>query len=159
MLNNSTELKNGILLEFAKTLELFDLTPIEARIFSFLYVEGKPLTLDELSDALGKSKTTMSNGIRNLGELNLVKRVWKRGVRKDLYQANKQLYRTLLSSYIKKWNDATEIRNEAVIELKYQFDQLREEEKDEDLQEKLEEILTFHTKLDSFFKEASEIKK
>jgi HTH-type transcriptional regulator, osmoprotectant uptake regulator len=160
MLDNTGEkFKNGILLEFAKTVELFGLSPIESRVFTILYVEGKPLTLDEMSEALGKSKTSMSTSIRSLVELNLVKRVWKKGVRKDLFQANTQLYKHFMSFYLKKWLDETEVRKEALTEIKNQTDQLASGEVDENLQNKLNNLLDFHNRLTDFFKEASKTKK
>ncbi|MFS0671925.1 GbsR/MarR family transcriptional regulator [Ornithinibacillus sp. 179-J 7C1 HS] len=160
MLDNSNEkVKNGILLEFAKTIELFGLSPLEARVFTILYIEEKPLTLDDLSEALGKSKTSMSTSVRSLVELNLVKRVWKKGVRKDLYQANTHLFKQFMSFYLKKWQDATEDRKDALLEIKKQIDQLKESEKDEDVENKLHDLLLFHKHLEEFFKEASDIKK
>ncbi|MEN2767719.1 GbsR/MarR family transcriptional regulator [Ornithinibacillus xuwenensis] len=159
MLDNSNEtIRNRILLEFAKTVELFDLNPLEARLFTYLYVEGEALTLDDMSDALGKSKTSMSTSVRSLVELNLVKRVWKKGVRKDLYQANTYLFKQFMSFYMKKWIDASEDRKEALLDIKYQLENLSSKNDSQNLQEKLESIIEFHQQLDSFFKEASEIK-
>jgi HTH-type transcriptional regulator, osmoprotectant uptake regulator len=153
--NNIDTIRNGILLEFAKTVELFDLTPIEARVFTYLYVEGNALTLDDMSEALGKSKTSMSTSVRSLVELNLVKRVWRKGVRKDLYQANFQLFKYFMSFYMKKWNDATEDRKDALLDLKKQFEQLSKEEKDEHISKKLDALLEFHQELDDFFQKVN----
>ncbi|WP_047982505.1 GbsR/MarR family transcriptional regulator [Ornithinibacillus contaminans] len=159
MLENSNELvKNGILLEFAKTVELFDLTPLEARLFTYLYMEENPLTLDEMSDALGKSKTSMSTSVRSLVELNLVKRVWKKGVRKDLYQANSQLFKQFMSFYMKKWIDATEDQKEALVDIQAKLRTQDSPIDNQQLHDKLASIIKFHQQLDNFFKEASEIK-
>src|SRR5690606_36675970 len=89
--------------EFAKTLELFRLSTMEARLFAYLYMTNNTLTLDEMSDALGKSKTSISTNIRRLLELNLVQRVWKKGVRKDLYEANSPLFKTFMNHYLSGW--------------------------------------------------------
>lgn len=160
MLNSNNEkLKNGILLEFAKTVELFDLSPLEARLFAFLYIEGNPLTLDQMSEALGKSKTSMSTGVRSLVDLNLVKRVWKKGVRKDLYQANEQLFKQFMSFYRKKWIVAMEDRTEALLELKSELNQYDLNESTEHIHNRLHALLAFHNKLDLFFKETSKHKK
>jgi HTH-type transcriptional regulator, osmoprotectant uptake regulator len=153
------KIRNGILLEFAKTVELFNLTPIEARVFAFLYVKGTPLTLDDLVEELGKSKTSMSNSIRSLVELNLVKRVWKKGVRKDLFLANTQLYKHFMSLYMKKWIDQVEDRKEALMEINKEIQQLPEKKDQDVIQDKLNSLIAFHIKLDQFFKEASKIKK
>lgn len=93
------------MIEFSKTIELFGLTTVEARLFAYLYLSEEDLTLDEMADALGKSKTSISTNIRSLAELNLVTRVWKKGVRKDLYQANSQLFKTFMTSFQRKWID------------------------------------------------------
>ncbi|MBS3680533.1 transcriptional regulator [Ornithinibacillus massiliensis] len=160
MLNSSNEtIKNGILLEFAKTIELFELSPLEARVFTILYMEAQPLTLDELSEALGKSKTSMSNSVRSLVDLNLVKRVWKKGVRKDLYQANSQLFKHFMNSYLKKWLDATSDRKDALLEIQGQIEQITTDERNRDLEKRLLQIMQFHKQLEEFFYEASQIKK
>ncbi|MGF7013756.1 GbsR/MarR family transcriptional regulator [Ornithinibacillus bavariensis] len=157
--NNSETIRNGILMEFAKTVELFDLSPIEARVFTYLYIEGKALTLDDLSEALGKSKTSMSTSVRSLVNLNLVKRVWRKGVRKDLFQANIQLFKHLMNLYLKKWNDATSDRTDALLDFKKQFELLSNEEKDENISKKLDELLEFHQMLEDFFQEALHMKR
>lgn len=159
MLDCSNEhIKNNILLEFAKTVELFDLSPLEARLFAFLYIDGRPLTLDQMSEALGKSKTSMSTGVRSLVDLNLVKRVWKKGVRKDLFQANEQLFKQFMTFYMKKWIVATEDRKEALLEIKSELDQTSSDHSNEDIYNKLQDLLEFHNRLDLFFKEASKHK-
>ncbi|AKG05015.1 transcriptional regulator [Salimicrobium jeotgali] len=89
--------------EFSKTLEMFGLTSGDARLFIILYIHPFPMTLDDMSKASGKSKTSMSTGIRSLLEQGLVERVWVKGKRKDFYQANKNLYLSFLSSFIEKW--------------------------------------------------------
>ncbi|WP_033445529.1 MarR family transcriptional regulator [Ornithinibacillus scapharcae] len=155
---NNEHIKNSILLEFAKTVELFDLSPLEARLFAFLYIEGVPLTLDQMSEALGKSKTSMSTGVRSLVDLNLVKRVWKKGVRKDLFQANEQLFKQFMSFYMKKWIVATEDRKEALLELQSELEQSALDQSNEHIHNKLNDLLDFHNKLDVFFKEASKNK-
>src|SRR5699024_2615615 len=93
-------IQNQIITTTTKTFELFGLTPVESQLFVYLYLTGEPQTLDEMSEALGKSKTSMSTNIRRLASLNLVSQVWKRGVRKDLYTAKAQTFNTLVSIYI-----------------------------------------------------------
>ncbi|MFD2042772.1 GbsR/MarR family transcriptional regulator [Ornithinibacillus salinisoli] len=157
MLEHNTEnIQNNIMNEFAKTIEMFDLTPLEARLFAYLYLAEKPLTLDEMSEALGKSKTSMSKSIRSLSDMNLVTLVWKKGVRKDLYQANSQLFKLFMTSYINKWIDATNHRKDAlhVIETDLQQQHGNHINDDElnNLTYQLNKIIDFNKKLDSFFR-------
>ncbi|SES69658.1 DNA-binding transcriptional regulator GbsR, MarR family [Oceanobacillus limi] len=155
--NNVEQVRNKIVTEFAKTIEMFDLTPLEARLFAYLYLSEKALTLDEMSDALGKSKTSMSNSIRSLYDMNLVTLVWKKGVRKDLYQSNSQLFKLFMTTYINKWIDATNHQKDALTELEHNLSEYRNKPGKNDewdkLTKQLDDIMEFHKKLDSFFRE------
>ncbi|SHG66785.1 GbsR/MarR family transcriptional regulator [Ornithinibacillus halophilus] len=153
MLDYHTEpTRSKIMNEFAKTLEMFDLTPLEARLFAYLYLAEKPKTLDEMSEALGKSKTSMSTSVRSLSDLNLVTLVWKKGVRKDLYQANSQLFKLFMSSYINKWIDATNHRKDALLEMDTLIDSSDDSEDQSKLNDQLTKIIDFHSQLESFFR-------
>ncbi|MDY0406243.1 helix-turn-helix domain-containing protein [Virgibacillus sp. 179-BFC.A HS] len=144
-----------IIAEFAETIEMFGLTPLEARLFAYLYLTEKTMTLDEMSEALGKSKTSMSTSIRSLAEHNLVSRVWIKGVRKDLYQANDQLYKLFTSSYKNKWLEAVEHRQLALTEIKeqiYRSNTFKNSPELPVINKKLDEIITFHQQVDQFFR-------
>ncbi|KGP90040.1 hypothetical protein N780_07390 [Pontibacillus chungwhensis BH030062] len=156
--NNSimSEVQYHAITEFSKTIEMFSLTPSEALLFSTLYIEGEPMTLDEMSEALAKSKTSMSTGIRSLLDLNLVERVWKKGVRKDLYTANSDLFNKFMSSYIHKWLDAANRQKHSLEEtrllLKKERKEIRTGEADH-LEEKLNEMINFHCLISKAFSE------
>lgn len=155
--NNIENITNKIIVEFGKTIEMFDLTPLEARLFAYLYLSDMPMTLDDMSNALGKSKTSMSTSIRSLAELNLVSRVWKKGVRKDLYKANGQLFKLFMGTYVNKWLDATKHQYEALKEIETLIKQKKiMDEVDPSLEElniNLEKIIDFHLQIESFFSE------
>src|SRR5690625_38485 len=149
-------ISDKIMQEFAKTLEMFDLTSSEARLFAFLYISEKPLTLDEMAAALGKSKTSMSTNIRTLSDLNLVTRVWRKGERKDLYQANSQLFKAFMNAYISKWVEAASHQKQSLKEINL-F--LEEQEADEvsaelnNIEDRLKDIIEFHRRIEALFKE------
>ncbi|KGX92606.1 transcriptional regulator [Pontibacillus halophilus JSM 076056 = DSM 19796] len=143
------------IMEFSKTLEMFGLTPAEARLFVSLYIEGKPMTLDEMSEALGKSKTSMSTGIRSLLDLNLVERVWKKGVRKDLYQANESLFKRFMSTYISRWTEACNRQMKSVQTIQEQVeDHATDNDKElNHLRRRLKDILEFHQLIENAFED------
>lgn len=147
----------SIINEFTKTIEMFGLTTLEARLFVYLYLEDRPQTLDEMSAALGKSKTSMSTSIRKLADLNLVSQVWRKGVRKDLYKANGQVFNQLVQSYMQKWNDLAVRQKEALEDIKQQLKKQdvdpSEDDKDRaQLLNRLDEIIHFHNKLQNLYK-------
>ncbi|MCD5324962.1 MULTISPECIES: GbsR/MarR family transcriptional regulator [Pontibacillus] len=154
--NNSimSEVQYHAITEFSKTIEMFSLTPSEALLFSTLYIEGEPMTLDEMSEALAKSKTSMSTGIRSLLDLNLVERVWKKGVRKDLYAANSDLFNKFMSSYIHKWLDAANRQKHSLEETKLLLDKEEMESNEANrFEEKLNEMIEFHCLISKAFSE------
>lgn len=144
------------MIEFSKTIELFGLTTVEARLFAYLYLSEEDLTLDEMADALGKSKTSISTNIRSLAELNLVTRVWKKGVRKDLYQANSQLFKTFMTSFQRKWIDIARRQKISLEEINNHYKDKRSNEltleEQTILTERLNEIIIFHAQIETLFK-------
>ncbi len=57
----------------------------------------KPMTLNELSEATGMSKTRMSQVVREMTDANLAEKVFEKGVRKDLYDVERDYYQTFIS--------------------------------------------------------------
>lgn len=103
-----TDIHNEVISEFSKTLEMFALNPSESQLFVTLYLSNRPMNLDEMKEALGKSKTAMSNATRTLLDYNLIERVWRKGERKDLYKAKEDLYHKFMKTYVRRWLDAIE---------------------------------------------------
>lgn len=149
-------INNKILLEFTKTIEMFGLTPLESRLFTYLYLADKPMTLDDMAEALGKSKTAMSTSIRTLADQNLVTRVWKKGVRKSLYKAHTQLFKAFMISYLNKWVEAVNQQKSAFIELEQMMKEIKRNHTNLKLkatEERLQEIIQFHQEMEDVFRE------
>ncbi len=152
--NIISEVQYKAITEFSKTLEMFSLTPSEARLFVTLYIEGKPMTLDEMSEALAKSKTSMSTGIRSLVDLNLVERVWKKGVRKDLYAANEDLFNKFMSSYVYRWLDAADRQKQSLEQTRTLLEKNHVKEQSDqkqDLKGRLDDMIEFHCLISKAF--------
>jgi DNA-binding transcriptional regulator GbsR (MarR family) len=87
----------------SKNMNLYGVTESIGRLYGALYFQQGPLTLDEMKEELGMSKTSMSTSVRSLLELKMVGKVWKKGVRKDLYQAEPDWYQTFIDFFTIKW--------------------------------------------------------
>lgn len=87
----------------SQNMNLYGVTESIGRLYGALYFQEGPLTLDEMKDELGMSKTSMSTAVRSLLELKMVGKVWKKGVRKDLYQAEPDWYQTFIDFFSIKW--------------------------------------------------------
>ena len=71
------------------------LTQLQGRIFALLYVQSRPLSLDELAAELQQSKSNISVTIRGLFEWHLVRRLRVAGSRKDHYEAATNFWRVM----------------------------------------------------------------
>lgn len=140
-------------MEFSKTIKLFNLSSLEARLFAYLYITTKPKTLDEMSEALDKSKTSMSTSARNLYDRNLISLVWQKGVRKDLYEANKDLFKVFMESHLKKWGSSIQNQKESIEEIKYKLNDAEELDINHELNDRIEEIINFHQQINNFLNE------
>lgn len=98
----------------SKNMNLYGVTESIGRLYGALYFQEGPLTLDEMKDELGMSKTSMSTSVRSLLELKMVGKVWKKGVRKDLYQAEPDWYQTFIDFFTIKWRAGISINVSAM---------------------------------------------
>lgn len=145
-----------MILEFSKTIEQFGLTPIEARLYAYLYLKEEALTLDQMSEDLGNSKTSMSNSVRSLDSAHLIEKVWRKGVRKHLYKANKEVYKSFMDMYQKKWLDVIEHQMEALESLKREIPKGKAEA---ERRKQLLSLFKFHKDLQDSFLGLGENKK
>ena len=98
----------------SKNMNLYGVTESIGRLYGSLYFQEGPLTLDEMKEELGMSKTSMSTSVRTLTELKMVGKVWKKGVRKDLYQAEPDWYQTFIDFFTIKWRAGISINVSAM---------------------------------------------
>ena len=71
------------------------LTQLHGRIFGLLYLEPRPLSLDEIAAELQQSKSNVSVQVRGLVEWHLVRLVATPGSRKDHYEAATNFWRVM----------------------------------------------------------------
>ncbi|KAB7669369.1 GbsR/MarR family transcriptional regulator [Bacillus sp. B1-b2] len=90
----------------AQNIELYGVSDSIGRLYGMLLFQENPMTLDEMKEELGMSKTSMSTSVRTLLELKMVDKVWKKGVRKDLYRAEEDWYQTFIDFFTIKWRSA-----------------------------------------------------
>ena len=71
------------------------LTQLQGRVLAFLYLQSRPLSLDESAAELQQSKSNVSVNIRGLIEWHLVRRTRMGGSRKDYYEAATDFWRVM----------------------------------------------------------------
>ncbi|WP_153730449.1 GbsR/MarR family transcriptional regulator [Sporosarcina obsidiansis] len=106
--------RERIIETIAQNIHLYGLTPSAGRQFGTMFFHDEPLTLDDMTEELGMSKTSMSTSVRALSDLKLVERAWKRGVRKDLYQVKDDWYQSFIDLFSIKWRRSISLHQTAV---------------------------------------------
>ena len=71
------------------------LTALQGRIFGLLYLQRRPLSLDEIAAELEQSKSNISVNIRGLSDWHLVRRTTVGGSRRDHYEAATDFWRVM----------------------------------------------------------------
>ncbi len=66
---------------------LWGISPTMARIHGLLYISGAALSMDDIMDRLAISRGNVSMNLSKLVEWGLVRRVHKRGDRRDYYES------------------------------------------------------------------------
>ncbi|MBU9710413.1 GbsR/MarR family transcriptional regulator [Evansella tamaricis] len=145
------EARNRFITEIAKNIHLYNITPSAGRLYGTVFFSEEPMTLDEMSKALGMSKTSMSTGIRSLLDANMVERVWERGIRKDLYKVEDDWYKSFSNVFINRWRNATELNMSAIQETKEMLYQLRQETTFKDISKKIDTDIEKLTEAENYY--------
>ncbi|MFB4169077.1 choline uptake/conversion transcriptional regulator CudC [Virgibacillus sp. JSM 102003] len=95
--------ENMMVNTISETMDLYGVTPSVGRLYGMMYFKHQPITLDEMKEALGMSKPSMSTSVRKLQEINIVQKVWQKGSRKDSFMAEKNFFNYFSNFYGMKW--------------------------------------------------------
>ena len=117
---------------------LLGMHPTVRRLLSVMYYYEKPMTLDDMTELLGMSKASMSNSVRELDEIGLVEKVWKKGERKDLYKVEEDNYESFFKFFSYHWR---KILNPKTISLKKSMDELNELMVSDDIDEETRSLI------------------
>ncbi|OYD10003.1 hypothetical protein CHM34_02555 [Paludifilum halophilum] len=112
----------------AETMEMYGLSPSMGRVFGIMFFHESPMTLDEMRNLTGMSKTSMSTGVRALSELKLVHKKWQKGVRKDLYEAEHDQFRSFVEFFARLWEKEIELNQKALAKTEKKLIRLMEED-------------------------------
>ena len=115
------------------TCDDFGLNRFVAQLYGILYLCDKPISLDELTERSGSSKGNVSINIRELEKWGAVRKIWKKGSRKDYYEAEldikKIISNKLKVSVHKRVADVSNILKEADSAIQKAKEDLTGEEK------------------------------
>lgn len=95
------QIRDVIISAIAQTMVIYGVNSSVGRIYGVLYFSERPLTIDQIKDELGMSKASISNGLRELLDTEMVVKVWKKGDRKDHFVAETDFVRNFISFFVK----------------------------------------------------------
>ncbi|MGV3465884.1 MAG: GbsR/MarR family transcriptional regulator [Heyndrickxia sp.] len=102
-LQKITQVKKQYIEKIADNMRAYGVSSTVGRILGIIYMNRKPMTLDELSTETGMSKTRMSQVVREMVELNIAEKVFEKGVRKDIYDVEDDYYDTFITIFTSNW--------------------------------------------------------
>ncbi|UFJ41906.1 GbsR/MarR family transcriptional regulator [Brevibacillus humidisoli] len=122
----------------AKNMDLYGITLSIGHLYGTMLFQDKPMTLDEMGEAMGMSKTSMSTGVRQLMEQKMVNKVWMKGARKDHYEVDQDWYQNFIDYFSTKWRKAIDLNVHALRRSLNDLSSLKEKE---DLSEELHQLV------------------
>lgn len=135
------DVKEQFIQSIAENMTLYGISPSIGRLYGILYFSDDPMTLDDMRNELGMSKTSMSTGVRSLFEMKMVEPVFRRGIRKDLYQVEDDWYKSFTALFSRKWRKATETNVEEMLEAKEKLERIQKATTDGDLRGQIDDDL------------------
>lgn len=93
-----------------RTAQTFGVSRLLGQLYMLLYLSPEPRSLEDLAEALGVSKASVSIAARTLASWGAAKRSWVKGDRRDYYEAVTDLRAILhggvLPAFVKKLESA-----------------------------------------------------
>ncbi len=85
-------IKKEIIQNFGHAYRAFGLNKLMGHVVALLIFSPEPLSLDEISQNLERSKGPVSQIMKRLRDRNLIRRVWHPTSRKDFYEIQPEIF-------------------------------------------------------------------
>lgn len=152
------QLRENVIDAIAVTMDLYGVNFTFGQLYGVMFFEDRPMTLEEMQDSMGMSKSNMSYAIRSLLHSQMVTKLKEKEDRKDLYRAETDFFHTFQTFFANRLQREVDVMKEAIEKVIPDYtevilDRLTEEEERklclEDLH-KLNEALRFYNWLQQF---------
>ncbi|TDQ40867.1 GbsR/MarR family transcriptional regulator [Aureibacillus halotolerans] len=100
------DIKTQFVEKITDNMNAFGAPTSVGRVLGIIYMNNEPMTLDQLAEETGMSKTRMSQLVREMVDMNIAERVFKKGFRKDLYRVEEDYYETFILLFTATWKRA-----------------------------------------------------
>ena len=113
-------------------MDLYGVTMSIGHLYGNMYFHDGPVTLDQMGQEMGMSKTSMSTGMRTLVDLKMINKVWGKGSRKDLYEVERDWHQNFTDYFSIKWRKSIEMNIHSLHKSLAEIKKLRDEYSDQD---------------------------
>ncbi|WP_309122149.1 GbsR/MarR family transcriptional regulator [Paenibacillus sp.] len=120
-------IRQRVIETIGSNMDLYGITLSIGHMYGHMYFQNEPVTLDEMGDVMGMSKTSMSTGMRTLIDLKMVHKVWGKGSRKDLYVVEHDWHQTFIDYFSVQWRKSIEMNISAINKALAEVKKLRRE--------------------------------
>jgi len=142
------ELKHELIQEFGQAYKAFGLNSLMGHIVAILLYSPRELSLDEITDGLGRSKGPVSQIIKRLTNRNLIRNIWKPGSRKAYFAIEENVFANAFRNTIQLVKNNTRIAN-TMIEMSQEID----DPDLEPLKSRLDEMKLFYELMEKKYNE------
>jgi DNA-binding transcriptional regulator GbsR (MarR family) len=118
--------RRRVIESIGKNMDLYGVTLSIGHLYGNMFFYSRPVTLDQMAETMGMSKTSISTGMRTLMDLKMVSKVWEKGSRKDLYEVVPDWYQNFIDYFNIKWRKAAEMNAGALKKSLQELEELRE---------------------------------
>ncbi len=138
----------------ADNMDTFGVSSTVGRLLGIIYLHRAPMTLDELAEKTGMSKTRMSQVMRQMIALNIAEKTFVKGSRKEYYSVENSYVQTFISLFTTNWNEVVSKNSQLAKRLQSNIAQIeqshegkpsaRVEEKTEELKQELNAWIAYY---------------
>lgn len=91
-MKSDDKIKHEIIKNFGVAYRAFGLSKLMGHIIALLIYSPEPISLEEISSSLHRSKGPVSQILRRLRDRGLIRRVWQPTSRKDFYEIQPEVF-------------------------------------------------------------------
>ncbi|WP_252311923.1 GbsR/MarR family transcriptional regulator [Sinobaca sp. H24] len=105
LLSQLSETERQIGDRISDNMSTFGVSSTIGRLLGIIYMNREPMTLDDLAEATGMSKTRMSQVMREMIALNIAEKEHIKGSRKEHYNVENDYVQTFISLFTTNWRE------------------------------------------------------
>ncbi|NBB85257.1 MAG: transcriptional regulator [Bacteroidetes bacterium] len=87
-----TDLQQGLVEEFGTLYESYGFKRLKGLIVGLVLTQSAPVSLDDITELLGRSKGPISSAVRELASIGIIRKVNGPVARRDYYEADENLF-------------------------------------------------------------------